>query len=56
MLPVMVLAVAETRPRHWAFKVTLAYSFFWGFLGGVLPALVYDRTVWSVFRHILANR
>ena len=54
MLPVMVLAVAETRPRGWLFKTAIAYSLCWGFLAGLLPAIVYDRTPWGVVEYLLS--
>ena len=51
-LPVMVWAVADSRPCGKLFLVALGYSFFWGAMGGFFPALVYDRSPWGVFAHL----
>ncbi len=55
MLPVMVWAVCEAKPRGRLFRLAVAWSLFWGFLGGFLPALVYDRSPWGVFGHIVSS-
>jgi hypothetical protein len=55
MLPVMVLAVQAVRPRGWLFKLAVAYSLFWGAVGGIFPALVFDRSPWEVFSHVVSQ-
>lgn len=55
MLPVMVLATLPCERKGRLFKVALAYSLFWALLGGLFPALVYDRTPWGVFSHLLSH-
>lgn len=52
ILPIMLLAIQEGRPRDRFFRVALAYGLFWGAFGGFFPALVYDRTPWGVMAHL----
>ena len=54
-LPVLVWALADSRPRGKLFTAALIYSLFWGALGGFFPALAYDRTPWGVFGHVLGK-
>jgi len=53
MLPVTVLGVSEQRPRSIVFKVLVAWSIVWAVVGGLAPALVYDRSPVDVFSHLL---
>src|SRR5438067_2472461 len=55
MLPVMVAAVKTANPKGHLFKLAVAYSLFWGCLGGLSPALVYERSPWGVFQHVLSK-
>lgn len=53
MLPIMVSAIRAAAPAGWFFRLAVVFGLFWGFLGGLLPALVYDRTPWGVFWHVI---
>jgi len=53
MLPVTVLGVSEEKPRAVVFKILVAWSMIWAVVGGLAPALVYDRSPVDVFSHLL---
>lgn len=48
MLPVLVWGVKEAEPKGWVFRLALAWSALWAFIGGVFPYLAYDRPVWDL--------
>ncbi len=52
VLPFLVLGICRLRPRGVLFKLALAWSLLWGFVGGVAPALTYDRSPWGVVLHV----
>jgi hypothetical protein len=55
LLPIMTLAIAETRHKSTFFVIAAFYSLFWGLLGGFFPPLVYDRSPWGVVLHVWEN-
>ena len=55
MLPVMVKAVAETRPSGRLFTGCVLYSLFWGALAGVLPIAVFDKTPWETLSFLMVE-
>ncbi len=55
LLPVCVYAMSRIEPRGWLFRAALVYSLLWGMVGGLAPALVYDRTPWGAAAHVWAQ-
>jgi hypothetical protein len=53
MVPILVLGVALANPRGILFRLSLVYSCFFGMLGGLLPAMVYDRNPWQIVSRLL---
>ncbi|MEE8587529.1 MAG: hypothetical protein V3T83_22045 [Acidobacteriota bacterium] len=53
LLPVAIYALSRIEPRGWPFRAALAYSLMWGMVGGLAPALVYDRTPWGTVAHVI---
>lgn len=51
-LPLLAAHVPLARQRIW-WLTAFGWSLLWGAVGGVLPALVYDRTPWGVVAHII---
>jgi len=52
MIPVLILAVQDARPRDWLFKLAVLWSLGFGFVAGIYPALAYDRSPWQMIRHV----
>ncbi|HSR53758.1 MAG TPA: hypothetical protein VLV83_23275 [Acidobacteriota bacterium] len=50
-LPLLVLWVRTSAARSRLYQAALAYSALWSAVGGLAPALVYDRTPWGVLIH-----
>ena len=55
ILPIMVKAVAETRPSGRLFSACVLYSLFWGALAGILPVAVFDRTPWETATFLMTE-
>ena len=53
MLPLLVYLVAQARPHSLLFRASVAYSLVWSLIGGLAPAIVYDRTPWGAAAHVL---
>jgi hypothetical protein len=56
MLPALVLGVAEMRAPRWVLRVAVVYGLIWGTVGGVLPAIAYDRSIPGIVQHVWAHR
>ncbi len=53
VLPALVIAVADAKPRSYFFGLALLYGAFWGALAGIGPAYVYERTPVQITAAIL---
>ena len=53
ILPFLVVAVARSSPGGVLFRVSVVWSFLWGLLAGMFPALVQDRNPWEVVTHVV---
>ena len=52
-LPLLVMAVARSAPKGVLFRASVVWSFLWGMIAGLLPALVQDRNPWEVVTHVV---
>ncbi len=52
-LPLLVMVVARSSPRGVLFRVSVVWSFLWGPIAGMFPALVQDRNPWQVVTHVV---
>lgn len=52
-LPLLVAGIGKGAFRRRGFRIAVAWSLFWGALGGFFPPLVYDRSLPQIFWRVL---
>jgi hypothetical protein len=53
VLPILVLAVSESKKRGKLFKTCVVYSLVFGMIAGTLPVAVFERTPWQIVDFVI---